>query len=77
MCSRWLRAVPVLDGAPPFEGDNVASILAKILFGEALRVSAVWPEVPEDLDALVAQMLAKEPRRGERRSQPGGGAGGA
>jgi len=50
-----------LTGTPPFEGDNAASILAKILFGEALRVSAVWPEVPEDLDALVAQMLAKDP----------------
>jgi len=49
-----------LTGTPPFEGDNAASILAKILFGEAPRVSTLWPEVPEDLDTLVAQMLAKE-----------------
>ncbi len=49
-----------LTGRPAFEGDNAASILGKILFGEALRVSTLWPEVPEDLDALVAQMLAKE-----------------
>jgi len=50
-----------LTGAPPFEGDDAASILAKLLFGEAPRVSALWAEVPADLDALVAQMLAKDP----------------
>ena len=50
-----------LTGTPAFEGDSAVGILGKILFGEAPRVSALWPEVPEDLDALVAQMLAKEP----------------
>ncbi len=50
-----------LTGTPPFDGDNAVTILAKILFGEAPRVRALWPEVPEDLDSLVAQMLAKEP----------------
>jgi len=50
-----------LTGTPAFEGDNATSILGKILFGEAPRVSALWPEVPEDLDALVARMLSKEP----------------
>jgi len=50
-----------LTGTPTFEGDSAAGILGKILFGEAPRVSTLWSEVPEDLDALVAQMLAKEP----------------
>jgi hypothetical protein len=50
-----------LTGTPPFEGDNAATVLAKILFGEAPRVSALWPAVPADLDGLVAQMLAKDP----------------
>ena len=50
-----------LTGVPPFDGDTTAAILAKILFGTAPRVSELWPEVPESLDALVAQMLAKEP----------------
>jgi tetratricopeptide (TPR) repeat protein len=50
-----------LTGAPPFDGDTAAAVLAKILFGPAPRMSELWPEVPEDLDALVAQMLAKEP----------------
>jgi tetratricopeptide (TPR) repeat protein len=50
-----------LTGVPPFEGDTTAAILAKILFGAAPRVSELWPEVPDSLDALVAQMLSKEP----------------
>ncbi|HMG52174.1 MAG TPA: AAA family ATPase, partial [Kofleriaceae bacterium] len=50
-----------LTGTPPFEGDTPLAILGKILFGEAPRVSELWPDVPEDLDALVAQILAKEP----------------
>jgi hypothetical protein len=50
-----------LTGNPAFEGDSAVSILGKILFGETPRVSALWPEVPGELDALVAQMLAKEP----------------
>ena len=50
-----------LTGVPPFDGDTAAAILAKILFGTAPRVSELWPGVPESLDALVAQRLAKEP----------------
>jgi hypothetical protein len=50
-----------LTGTFAFEANDAAGILARILFGEAPRVSALWSEVPADLDALVAQMLAKEP----------------
>ena len=50
-----------LTGVPPFDGDTTAAILAKILFGTAPRVSELWPDVPEGLDALVAQMLAQDP----------------
>src|SRR4051812_4304906 len=50
-----------LTGVPPFDGDTAAAILAKILFGSAPRVSELWPQVPEILDALVAQMLAQDP----------------
>ncbi len=50
-----------LTGTPAFEGDSIAGLLGKILFGAAPRVSALWPEVPKELDTLVARMLAKEP----------------
>ena len=52
-----------LTGLAPFESDNTAAILAKILFGTPPRVSELWPEVPQNLDALIAQMLSKEPAR--------------
>ncbi|HEX3478549.1 MAG TPA: protein kinase [Kofleriaceae bacterium] len=50
-----------LTGSRPFEGGSAIAILGKLLFEQAPRVSALWPEVPEDLDALVARMLAKDP----------------
>jgi tetratricopeptide (TPR) repeat protein len=50
-----------LTGTPAFEGETAIAILAQILFSEAPRVSELWPEVPEELDALVAQMLSKDP----------------
>jgi serine/threonine protein kinase len=50
-----------LTGTPPFGGDSAIAVLGRILFDDAPRVSALWPDVPEDLDALVARMLAKEP----------------
>ncbi len=50
-----------LTGVPPFEGDTMAAVLAKILFGASPRVSELWPDVPEILGTLVAQMLAKDP----------------
>ncbi len=50
-----------LTGTPAFDGDSPAAVLGKILFGETPRISALWPEVPEELDALVARMLSKEP----------------
>jgi serine/threonine protein kinase len=43
-----------LTGTPAFHGDSAIAIVAKILFGETPRVSALWPEVPADLDALSA-----------------------
>ena len=50
-----------LAGAPPFDGDSAAAILARILFDVAPRVSELWAEVPTDLDALIAQMLSRDP----------------
>ena len=50
-----------LTGTPAFDGDSAACILGKILFGEVPRVSTLWSDVPEDLDALVARMMSREP----------------
>jgi len=50
-----------LTGKPPFTGDNVMAVLAKILLDEAPRVGVVRADVPEALDDLVARTLAKDP----------------
>jgi hypothetical protein len=52
-----------LTGRPPFTGDRPMAVLAKILLEEAPRVSDLRPEVPPALDALVASMLAKDPKQ--------------
>jgi eukaryotic-like serine/threonine-protein kinase len=50
-----------LTGARAFEGDGPAGILGKLLFDDAPRLGALWPEAPAALDALVARMMAKDP----------------
>jgi hypothetical protein len=51
-----------LTGRAPFSGERVMAVLAKILVEEAPRVAELRPEVPPELDALVARMLTKAPR---------------
>jgi len=52
-----------LAGRAPFEGDTLVAVLAKILLDEAPRVRSLRAEVPAYLDALVAEMLTKDPAR--------------
>ncbi|MDB4931565.1 MAG: Adenylate cyclase, partial [Myxococcaceae bacterium] len=53
----------VLAGHPPFRGDHFVAVLAKILAEEATPLRDLRPDVPAELDALVARMLAKDPAR--------------
>jgi len=55
-----------LTGKPPFVGENVMAVLAKILLEDAPRVGIVRPDVPEALDDLVARALAKHPEQRPR-----------
>jgi tetratricopeptide (TPR) repeat protein len=50
-----------LTGQPVFVGDNIMAVLAKILLEDAMRVSELRPDLPDELDRLVARMLAKRP----------------
>ncbi|MFT3769806.1 MAG: serine/threonine-protein kinase [Minicystis sp.] len=50
-----------LTGRAPFEGRSIMAVLTKVLLDDAPRLREVRPDVPEELDALVAHMLAKDP----------------
>ncbi len=50
-----------LTGRNAFSGDDLVTVLAKVLFEPAPRVRDIAPEVPEALDDLIARMLAKSP----------------
>ncbi|WP_224366033.1 serine/threonine-protein kinase [Hyalangium versicolor] len=50
-----------LTGQPPFRAPHIAAVLAKILFSEPARLRTLRPELPASLQALMDQMLAKDP----------------
>lgn len=50
-----------LTGRTPFVGDDVLSVLLKVVIEEPPRPSELNEDVPEELDRLVMSMLAKAP----------------
>lgn len=50
-----------LTGQPVYAGDHALAILAKILVEEPPRVTELRADLPDELDALVARMLARDP----------------
>ncbi|WP_437325657.1 serine/threonine-protein kinase [Sorangium sp. So ce381] len=53
-------------GAPPFQADHLVALLARIIFDEPSRLSDRCPGAPPWLDALLSQMLEKDPARRPR-----------
>jgi formylglycine-generating enzyme required for sulfatase activity len=53
----------LLTGGPPFQGTSLYDILQAHHSRDALPLNLARPEVPVELAALVAKMMAKEPKR--------------
>ena len=53
----------LLTGGPPFGGDNLWDLYQAHFSMDAAPLNLVRPEVPVELAALVAKMMAKEPSR--------------
>ncbi len=51
----------MLTGRRAFDADSTAGVIAAVLTGEPPRVRELRPEVPESLERLVNQCLAKDP----------------
>ena len=49
-------------GQPPFSAETVTALSAKILEEPAPRLRALLPAASEELDAIIARCLAKDPR---------------
>jgi hypothetical protein len=52
-----------LTGQPPFSAEHIAAVLAKILFDDPPCLRSLRAEIPESVDALLTQMLAKDPQQ--------------
>jgi hypothetical protein len=61
-------------GRPPFDGDSTVGVLSEILFSEAPRVSALWPEVPRTWMRWWPRCWRRSDAAAERRRPAGGGA---
>ena len=53
----------LLTGAPPFQGPSLYDLLQAHFSMDAQPLNLVRPEVPAELAALVAKMMAKDPNR--------------
>ena len=51
----------MLIGRPPFEGDTFAQLFEQHLKARPPRVQRLLPQCPEDLDEVIASLLAKSP----------------
>ncbi len=50
-------------GRPPFAASSVVATLARLALETAPRVSETSPDIPDELDDLIAGMLARDPEK--------------
>jgi tetratricopeptide (TPR) repeat protein len=53
-------------GVPPYAGEHVIAVLARLLLDEPPSLAAMCPEVPPELDDLVGRLMAKDADRRPR-----------
>ncbi len=60
-CGATLSAL--LTGTPPFSGQNLGEVLARILSESPPKPRSIRPEIPRALERVVLRAMAKDPRR--------------
>ena len=53
----------MLTGQPAWQGENVPQIVARIAFQEPPRATRLVPQLPAEVDVLLARALARDPQR--------------
>ena len=53
----------MVTGQKPFPGDNVSTVIKKILFDDPPRPTSINPDLPGQIDVVLAKALAKDPEK--------------
>jgi hypothetical protein len=53
----------LVTGVPPFQGENAGEVLAGVLQDDPEPPSSIVPDLPPELDAIIARALQKKPDR--------------
>ena len=51
----------LLAGKPPFAGGNLTQVIDRVRFQDPAAIRAIVPDVPEEFDRIVSQLLEKDP----------------
>ncbi|MDY6881004.1 MAG: protein kinase [Thermodesulfobacteriota bacterium] len=51
----------LMTGEKPFPGDNISTVIKKILYDEPPEPTSLSPELPDEINAIISKALAKEP----------------
>ncbi len=60
--SLGVLAFQLITGVRPYRGDDAVAVVAKIALTDPPRIRDVAPEIPRDVDEIVARAMAKDPR---------------
>ncbi|NUP14128.1 MAG: protein kinase [Polyangiaceae bacterium] len=60
--SLGVLAFQLITGVRPYRGDDGVAVVAKIALTDPPRIRDVAPEIPADIDAIVARAMSKEPQ---------------
>ncbi|MBL7041533.1 MAG: serine/threonine protein kinase [Pirellulaceae bacterium] len=51
----------LLAGKPPFAGGNLTQVIDRVRFQNPVAIRSVVPDVPEEFDRIISQLLEKDP----------------
>jgi len=51
----------LLAGKPPFAGGNLTQVIDRVRFQDPAAIRSIVPDVPEEFDRIVSQLLEKDP----------------
>ena len=53
----------MVTGQKPFPGDNISTVIKKILYDDPQRPTSLSPDLPQQINIVLAKALAKDPKK--------------